>query len=174
MDKSKLHPPQATAPYFVNVSTIEPRKNMLFLFAVWRRLIETLGPTTPRLVLVGHRGWENENVIDVLDRSRGLAPFLVEASGLSDAGLASLVRGATAVVAPSSVEGFGLPVAEALSLGVPVIASDIPAHREVGGHRATFIDPIDGLTWVRTIRDFVEAEFSSARRLRRLREDIAP
>ena len=119
LDKSKLHPPQATAPYFVNVSTIEPRKNMLFLFAVWRRLIETLGPTTPRLVLVGHRGWENENVIDVLDRSRGLAPFLVEASGLSDAGLASLVRGATAVVAPSSVEGFGLPVAEALS-GVPV------------------------------------------------------
>ena len=158
LDKSKLHPPQATAPYFVNVSTIEPRKNMLFLFAVWRRLTETLGPATPRLVLVGHRGWENENVIDVLDRSRGLAPFLVEASGLSDAGLASLVRGATAVVAPSSVEGFGLPVAEALSLGVPVIASDIPAHREVGGERVTFIDPIDGLTWVRTVRDFVEAE----------------
>ena len=76
---------------------------------------------------------------------------------MSDAGLASLVRGATAVVAPSSVEGFGLPVAEALSLGVPVIASDIPAHREVGSHRATFIDPIDGLTWVRTVRDFVEA-----------------
>ena len=47
--------------------------------------------------------------------------------------MASLVRGATAVVAPSSVEGFGLPVAEALSLGVPVIASDIAAHREVGG-----------------------------------------
>ena len=108
-------------------------------------------------MLVGHRGWENENVIDVLDRSRGLAPFLIEASGLSDAGLASLVRGATAVVAPSSVEGFGLPVAEALSLGIPVIASDIPAHREVGGSWATFIDPIDGLTWVRTLRDFVEA-----------------
>jgi glycosyltransferase involved in cell wall biosynthesis len=107
-------------------------------------------------VLVGHRGWENENVIDVLDRSRGLAPFLIEASGLSDAGLASLVRGATAVVAPSSVEGFGLPVAEALSLGVPVVASDIPAHREVGGRWATFVDPIDGLSWVSTIKRFVE------------------
>ena len=157
LDKSKLYPPHATVPYFVSVSTIEPRKNMLFLFAVWRRLMETLGPATPRLVLVGHRGWENENVIDVLERSRGLAPFLVEASGLSDGGLASLVRGATAVVAPSSVEGFGLPVAEALSLGVPVIASDIPAHKEVGGRWTTFIDPIDGLTWVRTLKDFVEA-----------------
>ena len=95
------------------------------------------GASSPRLVLVGHRGWENENVIDVLERSRGLAPFLVEASGLSDAGLASLVRGATAVVGPSSVEGFGLPVAEALSLGVPVIASDISAHKEVGGRWTT-------------------------------------
>ncbi len=163
LDKGKLEPPQAKVPYFVNVSTIEPRKNMLFLFAVWRRLVEILGAATPRLVLVGHRGWENENVIDVLDRSRGLAPFLVEASGLSDAGLASLIRGATAVVAPSSVEGFGLPVAEALSLGVPVIASDIAAHREVGGRRATFLDPIDGLAWVKTLKDFAEA--GSARRV---------
>ena len=157
LDQTKLYPPQAAVPYFVNVSTIEPRKNMLFLFAVWRRLVEILGEATPRLVLVGHRGWENENVIDVLDRSRGLAPFLVEASGLSDAGLASLIRGATAVVAPSSVEGFGLPVAEALSLGVPVIASDIAAHREVGGPWATFLDPIDGPAWVSTIKRFAEA-----------------
>jgi glycosyltransferase involved in cell wall biosynthesis len=174
LDKSNLQPPWATVPYFVNVSTIEPRKNMLLLFAVWRRLIEILGPATPRLVLVGHRGWENENVIDVLDRSKGLAPFLVEASGLSDAGLASLIRGATAVVAPSSVEGFGLPVAEALSLGVPVIASDIPAHREVGGRWAAFIDPIDGLTWVRTIKGFVEAGSQQREKAVEMAQDYRP
>lgn len=156
LDKHRLDPPRAAVPYFLAVSTIEPRKNMLFLFAVWRRLLEIWGPATPRLVIAGHRGWENENIIDVLDRSRGLAPFLVEVSGICDAGLASLMSGATALVAPSSVEGFGLPVAEALSLGVPVIASDIPAHREVGGRHATFIDPIDGMNWVRTLKDFVE------------------
>ena len=147
---------------------------MLFLFAVWRRLMEILGPATPRLVLVGHRGWENENVIDVLERSRGLAPFLVEASGLSDAGLASLVRGAAAVVAPSSVEGFGLPVAEALSLGVPVIASDIPAHKEVGGRWTTFIDPIDGLTWVRTLKDFVQPGSRQRERALEIVQDYRP
>ena len=174
LDPVKLYPPQVAVPYFVYVSTIEPRKNMLFLFAVWRRLIETLGEATPRLVLVGHRGWENENVIDVLDRSRGLAPFLVEASGLSDAGLASLVRGATAIVAPSSVEGFGLPVAEALSLGVPVIASDIPAHREVGGQWATFIDPIDGLTWVNTIKRFAEEGSEQRTKAVELARDYRP
>ncbi|WP_371818815.1 hypothetical protein [Rhodomicrobium sp. Az07] len=81
---------------------------MTFLFAVWRKLVERLGPRAPRLVIVGHRGWENENVIDVLDRSSGLAPFLVEATDLSDAGLASLLSGAAALVSPSSVEGFGL------------------------------------------------------------------
>lgn len=174
LNKSKLHPPQATTPYFVNISTIEPRKNMLFLFAVWRRLTEILGPATPRLVLVGHRGWENENVIDVLDRSRGLAPFLVEVSGLSDAGLASLVRGATAVVAPSTVEGFGLPVAEALSLGVPVIASDIPAHREVGGRWTTFIDPIDGLTWAKTLKDFTDPRSQQRKRALEIVQDYRP
>ena len=171
LERAKLVPPQTAVPYFVYISTIEPRKNMLLLFAVWRRLVDILGEATPRLVIVGHRGWENENVIDVLDRSRGLAPFLVEASGLSDAGLASLVRGAAAVVAPSSVEGFGLPVAEALSLGVPVIASDIPAHREVGGRWTTFIDPIDGLTWAATIKRFAEAGSEQRRKAVELVQD---
>ncbi len=162
MKGRELDPPRAEVPYFVMISTIEPRKNMLFLFAVWRRLTEIFGPATPRLVIVGHRGWENENVIDVLERSRRLAPFIVEVSGISDAGLASLMQGATAVVLPSSEEGFGLPVAEALALGVPVVASDIPAHREVGNSYATFLDPIDGLGWVRTLSEF--AEPGSARR----------
>jgi len=157
-----LEPPTPAVPYFVTVSTIEPRKNYLFLFAVWRRLAEELGPATPRLVVVGHRGWENENIIDALERSRSLAPFLIEASDLSDAGLASLLRGASALLAPSTVEGFGLPVAEALSLGVPVIASDIRAHQEAGGSHATYIDAIDGLRWTSAIRDFAEA--GSARR----------
>jgi glycosyltransferase involved in cell wall biosynthesis len=154
--RDKLDPPRAATPYFVVVSTIEPRKNMLFLFAVWRRLAELLGPKTPRLVVVGRRGWENENIIDAFERSKSLGPYLVEAADLSDAGLASLLRGAVAMAAPSSVEGFGLPVVEALSLGVPVIASDIAAHREAGGRHAAFIDPIDGAEWVRALLAFVE------------------
>jgi glycosyltransferase involved in cell wall biosynthesis len=162
--RDKLDPPRPATPYFVVVSTIEPRKNMLFLFAVWRKLAELLGPKTPRLVIVGHRGWENENIIDVFERSKSMAPYLVEATDLSDAGLASLLRGAAAMVSASSVEGFGLPIAEALSLGVPVIASDIPAHREVGGRHVTFLDAIDGVEWVRTLRAFIEPDSEVRRR----------
>jgi glycosyltransferase involved in cell wall biosynthesis len=45
------------------------------------------------------------------------------------------------------VEGFGLPVAEAHLLGVPVIASDIAAHREVAGNGALYLSPLDGTGW---------------------------
>ena len=157
-DRASLHPPVNAKPYALCVGTIEPRKNLPFLLAVWRRLVEEMGENTPRLVIVGRRGWENENVIDIFERSSFLAPYLVEVSGLSDAGMASLMAGACVLLAPSFSEGFGLPVAECLSLGVPVIASDIPAHREVAGDYATLIDPLDGPNWLRAIKSYFQAE----------------
>ena len=60
------------------------------------------------------------------------------------------MRGAQAVLAPSSVEGFDLPAVEACALGVPLIASDIPAHRELVP-QATLIDPLDGLGWLKAL-----------------------
>jgi glycosyltransferase involved in cell wall biosynthesis len=157
-DRASLSPPVKARSYALCVGTIEPRKNLPFLLAVWRRLVEEMGENTPRLVIVGRRGWENENVIDIFERSNFLAPYLVEVSGLSDAGMASLMAGATALLAPSFSEGFGLPVAECLSLGVPVIASDIPAHREVAGDYATLIDPLDGPNWLRVIKSYFKAD----------------
>jgi len=151
LDPSSLEPPRAPHPYAVCVGTIEPRKNLAFLLAVWRRLIERHGPKAPRLVIAGNRGWENENVIDLFERSGALAPYVVEVSDLSDSGLASTIAGAECLVAPSLVEGFSLPVVEALSLGVPALASDIAAHREVAQGFAAFLDPLDGPAWVAAI-----------------------
>ena len=152
--RDALDAAQASIPYFVCVGTIEPRKNLSFLLLVWRRLVERLGTSAPRLVFIGRRGWENENVVDILDRSRFLAPYLAEISDLTDAGLASLIAGAQALVAPSLVEGFGLPVVESMAVGTPVLASDILAHREVGGDFIDYLDPIDGLGWVDAIEAF--------------------
>ena len=61
---------QNVPPYFVFVSTIEPRKNHIFLLQIWARLVEEMGAAAPRLVLVGRRGWENENAIDLLAACR--------------------------------------------------------------------------------------------------------
>lgn len=145
-------------PYFVCVATIEPRKNHLLLLNVWRRLVERLGEGAPKLVLVGRRGWENENVIDILERSEILFGHVEEAADVSDRQLDQLLAGARAVLIPSFAEGYGMPVAEALAAGVPVIASDIEALREVGGAVPDYLDPIDGLGWLQAVLDYAAAD----------------
>jgi glycosyltransferase involved in cell wall biosynthesis len=151
--------PSKAHPYFVSIGTIEPRKNLQFLLAVWRSLIEKLGSATPRLVIVGRRGWENENILDLLERSHFLAPYVVEMSDLSDTALVSLLAGAKGLLAPSFVEGFGLPVVEAIALPVPVIASDIEAHQEVSSGMALLLHPTDGPAWLHAITELsIQAE----------------
>lgn len=141
-------------PYFLCIATIEPRKNHLLLLNVWRRLVEQLGEAAPRLVLVGRRGWENENVIDVLERGVTLVGHVEEAPDVSDRQLDALLAGARAVLIPSFAEGYGMPVAEALAAGVPVISSDLEALREVGGDVPEYLDPIDGLGWMKAVIDY--------------------
>ncbi|KQT78978.1 glycosyltransferase family 1 protein [Methylobacterium sp. Leaf466] len=134
-------------PVFVACGTIEPRKNHLLLLNLWRRLAADLGEATPHLVIVGRRGWEAENVIDMLDRCPAIEAHVTEVHGLSTHGLAGILRGATALLMPSFAEGYGIPVVEAAACGLPVVASDIPVHREVGSGFATLIDPLDGPGW---------------------------
>lgn len=138
-------------PYFVVVSTVEPRKNHLLLLNIWRELAARLGEQTPRLVLVGSRGWENEQVIDMLERCPPIAKHVFRVTRLSRQGLAWLVRHAQALLMPSFDEGYGLPVVEALGLGTPVIASDIATFREVAGDCATLLSPIDGKAWAEAV-----------------------
>lgn len=142
------------APYFLCVGTIEPRKNHLLLLNLWRQMAETLpSGAIPRLIVVGRRGWENEQVVDMLERCPGLRGHVEERNGCSDRRMHELLRGARALLLPSFAEGFGMPVAEALSVGTPVICSDLPALREAGGAAPDFLDPLDGPGWKAHILD---------------------
>jgi glycosyltransferase involved in cell wall biosynthesis len=161
-----LAPPASQRPYFVMLSTIEPRKNHQWLLRLWQRLVETQGEAAPRLVLIGGRGWENEAVFKMLDRMHGVSRHVAECSGLDDAALGGVLRGARALLSPSLAEGYGLPVAEALALGTPVIASDLPAHREVAAGCAELLDPLDGAAWLSAIADYA-AEASPRREAQR-------
>jgi glycosyltransferase involved in cell wall biosynthesis len=143
-------PEPPARPYFVCVGTLEPRKNLTFLLTLWRRLAETLGEDTPFLVLAGRRGWETEAILDHLDRSPPIRRFVHEVSGLDDGALSMLLSGARALLSASVIEGFDLPVAEALAMATPVIASDIAAHRELAPE-AQLLDPLDGPAWFATI-----------------------
>ncbi len=148
----------ARRPYFVTCGTIEPRKNHLLLLHVWRDLVARLGPSAPKLVLIGERGWENEHVIDLLERSPSLQSHVIEASGLPTPCVRRLFLGARAVLLPSFAEGYGLPLVEALAVGAPVIASDIPVFHEVGKGRALTIDPTDGPAWREAIYAFARPD----------------
>lgn len=141
-------------PYFLVVGTIEPRKNHLLLLHAWRRMAASGRGLIPLLLLVGRRGWENEQVLDVLERGPLAGREVRELGGLNDGDLAGLMRGACALLMPSFAEGFGLPVAEALAQGVPVIASAIPAHQEVGAGVPEFLDPYDLPAWQAMIENY--------------------
>ena len=156
-------PPVALRPYFVILGTIEPRKNHLLLLNLWRQFAASLGAAAPRLVVVGRRGWENENILDMLDRCAALDGLVREAGSLPDREVASLLRGARALLFPSFAEGFGLPLAEALALGVPAICSDLPALREVGQKVPDYLDPLDGAAWRAAVLDYARPD-SLARR----------
>lgn len=59
-------------PYFVVLGTMRPRKNHLLLLHLWRQLVAELGDGAPQLVVIGQRGWECEQVVDLLDRCTAL------------------------------------------------------------------------------------------------------
>ena len=117
-------------PYFVVLGTIEPRKNHILLLHLWRSLVEKLGNDAPRLVIIGQRGWECENVVDLLERCGTLRGYVFERSDCTDEQLVTYLHHAQALLFPSFIEGYGLPLVEALELGVPVIASNLPVFRE--------------------------------------------
>ena len=81
----------------------------------------------------------------------GLSDSIIELPFLSRPLLAALYRRASLVVLPSDREGFGLPVVEAMACGTPVVASSIPALREVGGTATAYCVPGEIPGWVDTI-----------------------
>jgi glycosyltransferase involved in cell wall biosynthesis len=162
-------------PYFVCIGTIEPRKNHLLLLNLWRQFAETLAPgRVPRLVIIGRRGWENEQVLDMLERCPGLRGHVEELNGCSDARMAALLRGASALLMPSFAEGYGMPVTEALSVGTPVLCSDISALREAGGEAPDYLDPLDGPGWKAMILDHAARGPNHAAQMLRLAQWRAP
>ncbi len=144
---------QEGTPYFLCLGTIESRKNHHLLLDVWQRLCTRMGARTPRLIIVGQWGRGSETV-----RVRLTNPLFGEhvyhIDRCSDDRLADLMAGARALLMPTMAEGFGLPMAEALSLGIPVIASDLPCFREVGQGIPNLLPPRDTAAWEVLIAGF--------------------
>ncbi len=147
----------AGRPYFVMLGTIEARKNHWFVLQLWRRLVEALGDGAPQLVIIGQRGWEAEGANDMLERCESLRGVVIERSSCADAELAGWLGHAHGLLFPSFAEGFGLPLAESLAFGTPVIASDLPVFREIADECSgaapgvRYVDPLDGIGWMQAV-----------------------
>lgn len=123
--------------YLLSVATLEPRKGLDVLLMALAERPDDLPP----LVVAGPSGWGGVR-LEELARDIGLPPHqLIMLGRIGDLDLAAVLHGATALVAPSRAEGFGLPVLEAMAAGVPVVSSDAAALVEVGGG-ATVVTPV--------------------------------
>jgi glycosyltransferase involved in cell wall biosynthesis len=161
-------------PYFAVLGTIEPRKNHLLLLNLWTRLAAEM-PAPPRLLVIGARGWENEQVVDMLERSRRLKGVVEEHGNLSDTEVGVVLRDARALLLPSFAEGFGLPLAEALASAVPVICSDIPPFRELGREVPEYLDPLDLGGWKEAVIEYCRpGSHRRAAQMRRLKQWKGP
>lgn len=135
--------------YVLFVGTLEPRKDVRTLLAAHRLL-----PDAPPLVLVGPPGWGEE-----VDVSGALTPGYLDEDVLRP-----VVAGAAALVLPSRDEGFGLPLLEALAAGTPVVASDLPVLREVGGTHVTYAPVGDAEAFAAALQAVLDAPGDPAER----------
>ena len=154
--------------YLFSFATLEPRKGLDLALSA---LAEREAPDLP-LYVAGQPGWGGVD-LDATAASLGLAPDRVRALGrLADDDLAAVLETAVAVVAPSRAEGFGLPVAEAMALGVPVVCSDAPALVEVAGGAALTV-PVDDVLALAEALGAVAGDAALRARLSRLGRERA-
>ena len=149
-DRPGCPPPGGPAdrPFVLYCSTIEIRKNHILLLNLWERLRQELPEERlPMLVLAGRWGWGVDAVRLAMERNWRLAPHVTVAPALRDEQLHWLYRHARFSVFPSFNEGFGLPVAESLAAGTPVVLSAHPALIEASAGLMPALDPGDLPAW---------------------------
>lgn len=141
--------------YFLFVGTVQPRKNLIRLIKAYKGFLEIMENYHPRttrfakasarqanykLVIAGSKGWLSEDIY-ALPKKIGLEKDVLFTGRVNDAELAVLYKNTLALTYPSLFEGFGLPILEAYSAGIPVLTSNISSMPEVAGKGAILVRP---------------------------------
>lgn len=143
----------SNTPAFALVGTLEPRKGHAIALAAFERLWAS--GFDARLVFIGRRGWHVDTIIARVQASPEYGRRLFWFENADDSDLAFAYDNCAAVLAPAYAEGFGLPLVEAARKRKPVICSDIPVFREVGGDGAIYFRVNDPDGMAQAIRGFV-------------------
>ncbi len=156
----------AAGRYILSVGTLQPLKNQSLLLDAFDRALFAKGLN---LVLAGKVGWSVAALEGRIRNHPLLGKQLFFCEQPSDAAIDFLYRNAFCLAFPTRREGFGLPLVEALQRGTPVLASDIPVLREVGGDFCRYFSPDDADSFVSTVVPLIDAEGEYAG----LREKVA-
>lgn len=127
--------------YILFVGTLEPRKNIKGLIDAYNLLNDNL-KNEYQLVLCGGKGWYYKEIFDIVERYR-LEERVVFTGYADGSDISSIYSGASAFVLPSFYEGFGLPILESFTCGIPVVCSNSSSLPEVGGDAVIYCDPND-------------------------------
>lgn len=161
--------------YVLFVSTIESRKNHIAAFSVWLKLIKKHGvANVPKLVCVGNKGWLNDAAYAKLNASDLLIKHVLMLSKISDAALSVLYENAVCTLYPSSYEGWGLPVTEALCYGKVPIVSNVSSLPEAGGPFAEYFDVESEKDLMDAVERVVYDDKYRARREQKIQAEFQP
>jgi glycosyltransferase involved in cell wall biosynthesis len=130
-------------PYFLTLSTLEPRKNIDHLIRCFARLLEEESIKDVNLVLVGAKGWDASKIFSELGNQARIKSRIIVTGYVADEDLAALYSGAIGFGYISFYEGFGLPPLEAMQCGIPVITSNTSSLPEVVGDAGIKVNPSD-------------------------------
>jgi glycosyltransferase involved in cell wall biosynthesis len=138
--KIGLYTEKTRIPYFIFVGNIEPKKNVKRLLLAFQQF-SMRDRRGCKLLIIGSEAWGFDDVKDLM-KEMIAAEILIHPGYLPTHELPALFSHAQALMLPSLIEGFGLPVLEAMACGCPVITSDIPCIREIAGDAAIRVDPL--------------------------------
>ncbi|PSN11553.1 glycosyltransferase family 1 protein [filamentous cyanobacterium CCT1] len=131
------------SPYLLTLCTLEPRKNLKAVVSAFKRLVDGSKNLDLNLVLVGVKGWKNQDIFEEIAKTPGLESRIFFTGFIPDRDLSPIYSGAKAFIYPSLYEGFGLPPLEAMQCGVPVITSNTSSLPEVVGDAGIMVSPND-------------------------------
>lgn len=131
-----FHKFNVECPYFLFVGTINPRKNVITIINAFNKFRKN---NFAQLVIVGEYGWNSQNVMDAVKDSKYKDDIKITGY-VSELEKEIFYRNAKCLVFPSILEGFGLPLVEAMSVGLPVIISNMTSLPEVGGDAAIYLN----------------------------------
>lgn len=138
-----------SGPSFLMVGTVEPRKNHAVVVSAFELAWSRGCPAA--LLIVGDRGWNNRELLERIGRLRAAGRPVGVFHDVADGELAAAYRQARSLIAASTVEGFGLSLAEAGARGLPVLASDIPVFREIAPRGTRFFPAGDSESLARLV-----------------------